>query len=180
MSDLMEIIKQRRSIRKYEEKDLPEDMLNQVLEAVRWAPSWANSQCWEIVVVKDPAAKEKLGKIIAPKNPATRAVTNAPVVLALCGRLGVSGYYKGAVTTKFKDWFMFDLGIAVQNLCLTAHNLGLGTVIVGLFDHDKAKEVLSVPQGYELTALIPLGFPAKVSSAPKRKEISEFTHYEKF
>ena len=91
-----------------------------------------------------------------------------------------SGYYKDQVTTKFGDWFMFDLGLATQNLCLAAHDLGLGTVIVGLFDHDKAAEALGLPQGYELVALIPLGYPAKVSSAPKRREISAFVHTEKY
>jgi nitroreductase len=75
---------------------------------------------------------------------------------------------------------MFDLGIVTQSVCLAAHNLGLGTVIVGSIDHDKAKEVLGVGEGYELVALIPVGYPAKDSTAPKRREISEFTHYEKF
>jgi len=75
---------------------------------------------------------------------------------------------------------MFDLGIACQNICLTAHSLGLGTVMVGLFDHDKAGKLLNVPLGYELVLLIPLGYPAKQSSAPKRREISEFTHNDTF
>ncbi len=180
MPDLIEIIKERRSVRKYEDRDISEEMLNEILEAVRWSPSWANTQCWEVVVVKDEALKMKLQETIAPKNPATKAIVAAPVLLALCGKLGTSGYYKDVVTTKFGDWFLYDLGIATQSLCLTAHNLGLGTVVVGLFDHDKAKALLKVPEGYELVSLIPLGVPAKRSSGPKRKEISEFTHYETF
>lgn len=178
--DFMEIIKERRSIRKYEEKDVSEETLNQVLESVKWAPSWANTQCWEVIVVKDTALREKLQGIIAPKNPATKAIVSAPVLLALCGKLGTSGYYDKKVTTKFGDWYLFDLGIATQNICLTAHSLGLGTVIVGLFDHDKAKEILNVPEGYELVTLIPMGYRAKSPSAPKRREISEFTHYDGF
>ena len=83
-------------------------------------------------------------------------------------------------TTKFGDWFMFDLGIAIQTLCLTAYDLGLGTVIAGLFDHNRAKEVLEVPEGYELVALIPLGYPAHDPAAPTRRGISEFAHYDKF
>ena len=180
MADLMEVIKERRSVRKYEDKDVPEEMLNEILEAVRWSPSWANTQCWEVVVVKDEALRTKLQETIAPKNPATKAIVAAPVLLALCGKLGTSGYYKDVVTTKFGDWFLYDLGLATQSLCLAAHNLGLGTVVVGLFDHDKAKALLNVAEGYELVTLIPLGFPAKRSSGPKRKEISEFTHYETF
>jgi nitroreductase len=75
---------------------------------------------------------------------------------------------------------MFDLGLATQNLCLAAHSLGLATVIVGLFDHDKAKAILEMPEGYELPVLIPIGYPAQDVKPPKRKEIREFTHYDTF
>lgn len=180
MPDFFDIVKTRRSVRKYEEKDVPEEMIQTLLEAVQWAPSWANTQCWEIVVVKDDSIKEKLQGVIAPKNPATKAITAAPVLFAVCGKLNSSGYYDNKVTTKFGDWFMFDLGLATQNLCLTAHYLGLSSVIVGLFDHDKAGEILNVPNGIEVVALIPVGFPAKSPSPPKRREISEFTHNDTF
>jgi nitroreductase len=75
---------------------------------------------------------------------------------------------------------MCDLGLATQNLCLMAHDLGLGTVIVGLFDHERAKQVLNTPDGFELVTLIPVGYPAKVGNAPKRREMSEFTHQNRF
>jgi len=180
MKDLMEIIKERRSIRKYQDKAVTEEQLNQILESVRWAPSWANTQCWELIVVKDPAIKEKLQGTTLVKNPSRKAMVQAPVVLVVCGKLHSSGYYKGQVTTKFGDWFMFDLGIATQNVCLTAYSLGLGTVIIGLFDHNKVKEILSVADEYEVTTMIPIGYPAKEPEVPKRREISEFTHLDKF
>jgi nitroreductase len=180
MEDLMENIKGRRSIRRYQDKDVPETDLQQILESIQWSPSWANTQCWEVVVVKDKGMKQKLYETVPSTNPASKGLSEAPVVLALCAKLQSSGYYKGQATTKFGDWFMFDLGIAAQSLCLAAHNLGLGTVVVGLFDHDKAKNVLGVGDGYELVAMIPVGYPAKDSPAPKRREIGEFTHYDKF
>jgi len=181
MNNLMEIIKSRRSIRVFEEKEFPEASLNQALEAFRWAPSWANTQCWEVVVIKEKSIKERLQACIPAKgNPAVKAVVQAPVLLVVCARLNVSGFYKGGPVTKFGDWFMYDLGIATQNLCLAAHSLGLGTVIVGVFDHDKAREVINVPEGYEPVTLIPMGYPAKTVSAPSRREISEFAHYETF
>jgi nitroreductase len=181
MTDFMGVVKGRRSVRKYEESEIPAEAVDTILEAVRWAPSWANSQCWELVVVRDRAVKEQLQAALPPKgNPAYGAIVQAPVVVALCGKLKSSGYYKDEVTTKFGDWFMFDLGIACQTICLTAHALGLGTVVVGLFDHEKAGTVLKVPQGYELVALIPLGYPARISSAPKRREATEFTHQNTF
>lgn len=181
MSDLMTLIQTRRSIRKYEDRPVPEQALQQVLEAVKWAPSWANTQCWEVIVVKDPAAKERLQASLPPKgNPAHSAMVQAPVVLVLCGKTKSAGFYKDTAATKHGDWMMYDLGIATQNICLTAHNLGLGTVVVGLFDHQKAADAMQVPEGYELVTMIPMGYPAKFGSAPKRREVAEFTHYEKW
>lgn len=180
MGNLMDAIKERRSIRNFREDEIPEEILARVLEAVRWSPSWANTQCWEIVVVKDPGTKRKLQEIVGRRNPAFRAMVEAPVVLAVCGRLRCAGYYGGEVTTQFGDWFMFDLGIATQTLCLAAHDLGLGTVIVGLFDHAGAMEILRVPETCQLVAFVPIGYPSRRSSAPGRRAAGDFTHSETF
>ncbi len=180
MCDLIGIIKGRRSVRRYQDKSIPEDHLHQILEAVRWSPSWANTQCWEVVVVKDPAMKERLKETLSPTNPARKAITEAPAVIALCGKLRISGYYKGQAATQLGDWFMFDLGIATQSICLAAHSLGLGSVVVGMMEHDKTSKVLGVEEGYEVVALIPVGYAAKDSAAPRRREIKEFMHVDKF
>ena len=180
MAELSHIFSQRRSIRKYQDKPIPDDVLNQILEAVKWSPSWANSQCWEIVVVKDQAQKEALKATLTPTNPAGPAMVAAPVVLAVCAKMKTAGFYKGVAPTKFGDWFMFDLGIVTQSICLAACELGLGTVVAGLLNHDEADKVLGLPEGYEMVVMIPIGYPDQAPSAPKRREISEFTHYEKF
>jgi nitroreductase len=180
MERFLEFVKTRRSVRKYTDQEISAETLNAVFEAVRWSPSWANTQCWEIVVIRDPETRQKLQATIAPKNPATKAITAAPVLIALCGKLNRSGFYKDTVTTKFGDWFMYDLGIATQTLCLAAHAAGLGTVVVGLFDHDRAGRIINVPQEVELVALIPMGYPAKTGSAPKRREIADFVRDESF
>lgn len=178
--EFTEALKSRRSIRKFQDKPVPPEVLQQVLEAVQWSPSWANTQCWEVVVVNDPAIREKLQAVMAKGNPATKAIVAAPVLLALCGKLGTSGFYNGAVTTKFGDWFMFDLGIASQSLALAAHDLGLGSVTVGLFDQNQCNEILGLPDGYEVVSLVPMGYPAQEVKAPKRREIADFTHNDKF
>lgn len=180
MDEFLDVVKGRRSIRKYREEAVPEQAIEEILESVRWSPSWANTQCWEVIVVKDAEKKAELAEALGRTNPAQRAVNQAPVVLALAARLKSSGYYKGEVTTKLGDWFMFDIGIATQSLCLTAHNLGLGTVIVGMFEHDRAGRVLGIGEGYEVVVLIPLGYPDHDPRAPKRRELDEFTHYERF
>lgn len=180
MSDIIEVIKKRRSIRRYEDKAIDDSQLEKVLDAVKWSPSWANAQAWEIVVVKDASVKEKLADTLPKGNPAKKAMNEAPVVLVLCSSTNKSGFYKDIAATKYGDWMMFDLGIACQSICLEACSLGLGTVVVGLFDHDKAGEVVNLPDSCELVAMIPMGYAAKESSAPKRREISDFTHNESF
>ncbi len=99
-------------------------------------------------------------------------MVEAPIVLVLCGQLQRAGFYKGQAATKLGDWFLYDLGIATQSVCLTAHALGLGTVVVGLFDQGKAKEALGVPEGYELVTMLPLGYPEKIPAAPKKAGIA--------
>lgn len=95
-------------------------------------------------------------------------------------QLPPSGLARNSVVASIGDWMMYDLGLATQNLCLMAHSLGLGTVIVGLFDHDRAKEVIHTPDGIDLVAMIPVGYPEKVGNAPKRRERSEFAHNDRF
>lgn len=175
-----ECIKTRRSIRRFTEQDVPDEVLTEILEAARWAPSWSNTQCWEIIVVKDAETKQKLADLCAPNNPATKGVASAPVVLVLCGRKGVSGYKQGQLDSVKGDWCMFDLGIAAQNICLAAHDLGLGTVNVAWIDNKKIDEMFELPPDVESFELIPLGYPAKEGKAPARKELSEFVHWERF
>jgi len=178
--DLMDAIKGRRSIRKYKSDPVSEESLHTLMEAVRWAPSWANTQCWEVIVVRDPNMKSELANTLTPANPARSAMIDAPLVIVLCGKKGVSGFKKGEVATAKGDWLMFDTGIAMQSLCLAAYGHGLGTVIVGLFNHKRAEEILGVPQDVEVVAMTPLGYPATEGSVPRRKEFSEFIFHERY
>ena len=180
MSELLETIQSRRSIRRYQEKAVPDEILNKLLEAARWAPSWANTQCWHFVVVKDTEIKKKIQETVSARNPSSLAIVNAPVLLVVCGQLKKSGYYNDEYPTKFGDWFMYDLGLATQNLCLAAHDSGLATVIVGLFDQDKVGEIIKLPAEHEVLVLIPLGYPDHEPSPPQRRELQEFVHYDSF
>jgi nitroreductase len=178
--DLFEALSGRRSIRKYKSDPLPEETLRKVMEAVRWAPSWANTQCWEVIVVKDPEVKSELSTALPENNPALSSIIEAPLILVLCGKKGIAGYYKGQPKTAKGDWLMFDTGLAMQTLCLAAHALHLGTVIIGNFNHQRVAEILNVPETDEVVAMTPLGYPVAVGGGPRRKEISEFVFYEKY
>ena len=178
--DVHECIRTRRSMRKYRDDAVDEAKLQRVLEAVQWAPSWVNVQPWEVVIVDDDETKQRLQQCVPEANPGRKAVTAAPLVLAVCGRQGESGAYKGQSATVYGDWVMFDLGVACQNLCLAAWAEGLGTLHLGLLDHERAGEVLGLPAGVALYELIPLGLPAKEGKAPKRRTIAEFTHRNRF
>jgi nitroreductase len=178
--ELMEAIKSRRSIRSYKPDTIEEEKLNQIFEAVRWAPSWANTQCWEFIVVKNPETKKKLSETLSKGNPATDAVKTAPIVLVACAKKGVSGYKRGEPVTSKGDWYMFDMGLAIQNLTLAAHSLGLGTVNIGAFNAEEVAKILGVPENIEVVELIPLGYPEKIPNPPPRKNIEEFVFYEKY
>jgi len=175
-----DIFKTRRSIRRFQDRSVAPEILSEIFDAARMAPSWGNLQCWELVVVRAPEDKKILAGLLSPKNPATKCMEIAPVVIAVCGNPLRSGYYNEKYVTRYQHWFLYDLGIITQNICLKGHDLGLGSVIVGSFDHKAAEELLQIPSGYELVSLIPMGYPDHEPSAPKRREISEFVHYDRF
>lgn len=178
--DLMEAIKGRRSIRKYKSTVPSDKDIGVILGAARWAPSWANTQCWELILVKDPAVKQQLAATLPEKNPARQAFSQAPVIIAACAHKEKAGYFKGSPGTDKGDWFMFDVALALQNLTLAAHALGLGTVHVGFFDARTAGELLGVPSGVAVVELLPLGYPDEQPAATSRRPIEDSVFYESY
>jgi nitroreductase len=178
--EVLEAIRTRRSIRKYKSEPVDDRTLETVLEAARQAPSWSNTQCWRFVVVRNAETKGRLSDTLTETNPARDAVRNAPIVIVACAEMEKAGYKGGQVTTDKGDWFMFDVALAMHNLVLAAHDVGLGTVYVGLFDAKKAAGILSVPEGYCVVAITPLGYPDEIKEPRPRKELSEIVHYDKW
>jgi len=178
--EVLEAIKTRRSIRKYKTAPVDDKTIETVLEAARWAPSWASTQCWRFIVVRDGDIKNKLADTLDATNPAIAAIRNAPLVIVACAELGKSGYHEGVPATDKGDWFMFDVALAMQNLVLAAHSLGLATVHVGRFDAKEAANILEVPQGYCVVEMTPLGYPDQVRDPRPRKELSEIVFYDKY
>ncbi len=178
--NVLEAIKDRRSVRRFSQDPVSEEDLLQILEAAQWAPSWVNVQPWKIVIVQDRAKKEALKGTLSPGNPAAKGFDQAPILLILIGERSISGRYGGSFSTDKGDWYMFDLGIAAQNIALAAHSLGLGTVLVGALDHQEAAKLIEVPEGFEVVEIIPLGHPAFPPKPTPRKALKEFVSYETF
>lgn len=172
--ELQDAIMKRRSVRKFTDDMVTDDELRQIFEAVRWSPSWANTQPWEFIVVRDKSLIEKITGTYVEKNPAAKCSRTASALIVACAKTGISGCYGGKEVTAIKNWEMFDLGIAVQTLCLKAHELGLGTVVVGYMDHEVCKKLLTVPEDRKVVAVIPIGRPATPpKDGPARKSLSE-------
>jgi len=178
--DVLEAIHTRRSVRRFTDEPVSEQDLVRILEAARSAPSWVNLQPWRIIVVKDPQRRQALKQTLLPNNPAAKGIDQAPLLLVLVGERGKSGLYGGIPATDKGDWYMFDLGIAAQNIALAAHALGLGTVHVGAMNHKDAAKILKVPDGFEVVEILPIGHPSQPSKAPPRKELDEFVSHETF
>ncbi len=183
--DLMQAILDRRSIRKFKPDPVSDEDLSKVLEAARWAPSWANTQVWCFVIVHDYDTRDRLAKATISKAPgkengAAPALRQAPIVVVACAELGRSGCFDGVPYTDKNEWFMFDVALALNNLTLMAHALGLGTVHIGLFDAVKAADIVGVPEGYAVVEILPLGHPDETPAPRTRKSVDEFVYYEKF
>jgi nitroreductase len=120
------------------------------------------------------------------ENPGIKMINKVPVIIVVCAEIGKSGGNpgpggaKGEFITDKGDWFMFDTALAVQNMILAAHDLGLGTVIIGTFDAKKAEKALDVPEGFRVVTFFPVGVPAQQGKTPPRKEISEITYYNRW
>lgn len=169
----------RRSIRKFTDQPVPHQLIEQVVAAASFAPSWKNTQITRYVAVEGEK-KAILAGCTSLYAGNGDIMNQAPMVIAVTMLKGRSGYERdGSFSTpKGTGWQMFDAGIAVSTFCLTAYEQGLGTVIMGLFDEAEASEALGLPEDRELAALIAIGYPAESPAAPKRKTVEELLTFQ--
>jgi nitroreductase len=179
--DVFEAMANRRSVRKYLPDPVAEEDLTRILEAGRQAASWANTQCWEIVLVRDPATKEKLAATVPEGNPGRGAIVAAPLLLVACARAGRSGFEQGHATTIHGDWMLFDVALFLSNVTHAAHALGYGTLHLGLFDQAAAAAVIGAPGDVRVVELMPIGRSARPPRpGPPRRPLAELLHQERF
>jgi nitroreductase len=188
--DVFEAIKNRRSIRQYKPDPVDDKTVEKVLEAAHWAPSWSNQQCWRFVVVRDPKIKSEIADTLnkitvdteSVENAAASSIKQAPVLIVFCAEKSKAGYSVDGIPLNDKGeyWYIFDIALAVQNLTLAAHALGLGTVIVGGFNINKVEKILDVPGGCTVVTMTPLGVPDQKGQVSPRKPLSEVIIKNKF
>ncbi len=168
--NVYEAINKRRSVRVYQDKAIPEDVLNRILDAARLAPSAKNRQEWKLVVVKDKDTRQKMQEV-ANNQP---FVSQASVVIAAVG-LTPNDTMRCEVPTD-----PVDVAIAIDHITLAAVEEGLGTCWIGSFFQDKAREVLGIPPFCKVIELLTLGYPADSPKTKSRKSLDEIVCYEKF
>lgn len=171
--DAVDCIKTRRSIRKYANKEVSDEILKELIDCAIHAPISHGSQSWEFIAVRDKATKEKLSNI----HKWAGFAKDAQVVVVVC-------YDKGKL--KFSPSDIINPSLAAENILLGAHSLGLGACWVFVKDFDdpdveqKAKKLLNIPENTGVLCMIPIGYPDEKPAHKKLREIDEILHIDKW
>ncbi|MCJ7424079.1 nitroreductase family protein [Candidatus Bathyarchaeota archaeon] len=162
---LVDVVLSRRSIRRYEPKEIPSDVLDKILEAGRQAPSAANKQPWHFIVLTDSGIKKELSKGMF-----NRFIKDTPITVVGCA-------HKDLTAGK---WSIVSTTIALQNMVVVAWAMGIGSCWVGDFSEEKVKKLLSIPENWNVVALVSFGYPAEKPQPRKKKTIKEIASFNKF
>jgi len=163
---LIDILLSRRSIRRFEDKEIPRDVLDRILEAGRQSPSAANRQPYRFIVITDGEIKKKLSGGLF-----NRFIKNSQATIA-------GGANTGAILTG--KWSIVDTTIALQNMVIAAWALGVGSCWIGDFKEEEVKDLLEIPNGWKVVALISFGYPAEHPEPKNKKAMGEVASYNKF
>ena len=178
--DAIECIKTRRSVRAYKEDAISRDTIREIIDIARMAPTWKNSQTLRYVVVDNKDVIKRIAE------EATLGFEHNNGIISKCAALvvltqinGRCGYEKdGSFTTsKGAGWEMFDAGVAAQTFCLTAHEKGIGSCILGIFDDKKVAEIIGLEDGKTVATLIPIGYPESAPNPTPRKEVDDLLSF---
>ena len=162
----LDAIKTRRTIRKFTEEPVSHEVIEKIVGASAYAPSWKNTQTARYIIIEETALKDRIAReAVMGFEWNTGIILGAPVLVVLASVPGKSGYEKdGAYSTSKKDkWEMFDAGI--------------GSVVMGIFDEVMVKELLGLDDTLNVSALIAIGHPAIQPTAPARKPVQELIQY---
>ena len=166
--EVNEAISKRRSIRDYEDKSVPDEKLDRILEAARLSPSARNSQDRKIIVVREKGQRLALSRAAGGQP----HVAKAPVIIVA---LATNPEYTMPCGVPA---YPIDLAIAIDHMTLIAVEEGLGTCWIGGFSQERAREILNVPERYTIAVLLTLGFPKTIPTAKPRKDFKDIVYYE--
>ncbi|MEM2912241.1 MAG: nitroreductase family protein [Candidatus Bathyarchaeia archaeon] len=200
-NDVIEAIKKRRTIRSYLPDPIPNEYINLILDAARWAPSAANLQPWQFIIVKNEKTRKCIQELVeenrkltieVQKEPfksgfskyRTEWICGAPVHIVVCIDPNKTAPHVGGEET-----YKHAAGAAIQNLMLAAHSLGLGSCWLSMFNKDKLKTLLGIPSEMDIAGVITVGYPKYIPETPEttkryggkpRRELEEIVFYEKY
>lgn len=168
--DFKQVLRNRKSVKEFSSKRIPEYKIDALLDAASLAPSWGNNQCWRVVVVKDEDMRERISETLDNSNSAKYGIYEAPVLLVVCAMP------EGSAEIEGREYYLVDAGIAMEHMILAAADEGLGSCWVGDFDEQKIKTLLRIPREYRVVALSPVGYPRENPEIEIRMPISESTY----
>ena len=168
--ELLQIIKNRRSIREFQKKEIPEEIIEKLIEALIWAPSAGNLQPRKFYFVFDQKTKDNLVKKALKQG----FISQAPLVIVGCTDEEIASKYGKRGKNLFS---ICDVATSIQNLMLTAYSESLATCWVSAFDEKEVSKVLNLPGNLRPIVIVPVGFPAEKPSAPPRVSKQEAVEF---
>jgi nitroreductase len=208
MNDLLELMKSRRSIRRYQDKDVPDELLEKIMEAGRWAPSGDNGQPWRFIVVRDFETKKALSRIATEgsgrrftaeyftgrlderfeglKDEKKKARAYQKLRSGVVSSFLIHAPVIIAVCAYLDVWdFPYDVAMATQNMQLMAHALGLGACVVvapvcDIIDEVETAKLLKIPHGYKVALPLAVGYPDESPRPRPRWALEDILYYEQF
>ena len=173
-----ELVKQRQSVRNYNDTPVEKEKIIQCLESARLSPSANNAQPWKFVVVDEPQLKDKVASAVTVMG-MNKHAKQAPVIVAIVveKRDAVSSV---AASMQDKDYSLIDIGIVANQFCLQATELGLSTCIVGWFKEKDVKNLLDIPKGKRVPLIITLGYSDVPVREKERKSLEEISNWNKY
>ena len=172
--ELQTCIEQRRSVRKYKNQSVPRELIREIIKAATFAPSWKNSPVSRYYVAEGNAKKE-LASYLGEFN--GRNVQDAPVLIVSTVVNKRSGFTRaGEYETHLKDGFQYyDCGMQSMNLCLKAYELGLATLVMGIYDEAAIRKLFDIDESQIIVAVTAVGYADGETSMPKRKSVDDIT-----
>jgi len=177
---MLELIRARQSDRKYSDKPVEKEKLERILEAGRIAPSACNAQPWKFIAITEPELIKKIAEAASAKVLGMNSfVGQAPAqIVVVREKPNFSSKIGGAI--KDKDYSLIDIGIASENICLQAKSEGLGSCMIGWFDENQLKKILSIPKTKRVELIITIGYSISEQRVKKRKAKEEVVGYNKY